>query len=78
MGIITVHLPDSLHEQILKLAQHDQVSINQLITIVLAEKLAAQLTEEYLLERAHNGNHSQFEESLNAASQSPSTYHDRV
>ena len=78
MGIITVQLPDSLHEQVQQLADRDQVTVNQLITIILAEKLAAQLTEEYLLERAHNGNESQFEESLTKDAQHPSAYHDRV
>jgi hypothetical protein len=44
-----------LHKQVRKLAEKESVSINQLITVALAEKLSALMTEEYLDERAKRG-----------------------
>jgi hypothetical protein len=38
------------------LAEKESVSINQLITLALAEKLSALMTEDYLEERAKRGN----------------------
>ena len=41
MSTISLRLPDSLHKQVRKLAEKESVSINQLITLALAEKLSA-------------------------------------
>lgn len=38
MSTISLRLPDSLHKQVRKLAEQESVSINQLITLALAEK----------------------------------------
>lgn len=38
MSTISLRLPDSLHKQVRKLAEKENVSINQLITLALAEK----------------------------------------
>lgn len=48
MSTISLRLPDSLHAQVRELALKENVSINQLITLALAEKLSALMTEEYL------------------------------
>ena len=52
MGILSLRLPDSLHRKARELAVKESVSINQFITIAVAEKMSALLTEEYLEERA--------------------------
>jgi predicted HicB family RNase H-like nuclease len=39
MRTISLRLPDSLHDRVRKLAEQEGVSINQLITLALAEKL---------------------------------------
>jgi len=40
------------------------VSINQLITLALAEKVSALMTEEYLQERAKRGSRKKFERAM--------------
>jgi predicted transcriptional regulator len=64
MSTISLRLPDSLHKQVRKLAEKESVSINQLITLALAEKLSALMTEEYLEERAKRGSRKKFERAM--------------
>ncbi len=64
MSTISLRLPDSLHRQVRKLAQEESVSINQLITVALAEKLSALTTEEYLEQRAKRGSRKQFQRAM--------------
>lgn len=64
MSIITVRLPNSLHEAARELAKRENVSINQLITLALAEKVSALMTEEYLTARAQRGDRSKFDAAL--------------
>lgn len=64
MSTISLRLPESLHKQARELAKKDNVSINQLITTALAEKLSALLTSEYLEERAKRGSRRKFERVL--------------
>lgn len=60
MSAISVRLPDSLHEAAKVLAKKEHVSINQLITLAVSEKLSALGTEEFLKERAKRGNRRKF------------------
>ncbi len=64
MSTISLRLPDSLHEQIRKLASADGISINQFISTAAAEKLAALMTVEYLEQRARRGTREKFEAAL--------------
>ncbi len=52
MSTISLRLPDSLHDEMRKLAARENVSINHLVTLAVAEKVAALETEEYILQRA--------------------------
>lgn len=61
MSAISVRLPESLHEKVRELAERDNVSINQFITLALAEKISAMMTEEYLAERAKRGSREKFD-----------------
>jgi hypothetical protein len=61
MSAISLRLPESLHETARKIAQKDHVSINQFITVALAEKLSALMTKDYLTARAKKGNRKAFE-----------------
>jgi hypothetical protein len=47
-----------------KLAEKEKISINQLITIALAEKLSALMTEDYLEERAKRGSKRKFRRAM--------------
>ena len=64
MSHLSLRLPDSLHETAKELAQHDHISVNQFITVAVAEKIAALMTEDYLEQRAQRGNRAKFEEIL--------------
>jgi hypothetical protein len=64
MSTLSVRLPNSLHEQLRKLAEREGTSINQLISSAVAEKMAALLTAEYLQARAQRGRRKKFEAAL--------------
>lgn len=64
MSTISLRLPESLHRTVRELAARDRVSINQFVTVALAEKISALLTEEYLDERARRGDRERFERAL--------------
>ena len=55
MSAISVRLPDSLHRKVREVAERDNVSINQMITLAVAEKLSALETEDYLGSRSKRG-----------------------
>ena len=64
MGTIKLGLPDYLHETLHELAQEEQVSINQLVVLAIAEKLSALKTEGYLGMRAARGDRAKFEAAM--------------
>ena len=55
MSTIHLTLPPSLHEQAQAYASKEGISINEFITLAVAEKLAILATAEYLAERARCG-----------------------
>ncbi len=61
MSALSLRLPNSLHQQLRELASREGVSINQLISSAVAEKMAALMTADYLEERAERGNRGKFE-----------------
>ena len=64
MSTISLRLPESLHEKARELAEQEDISINQLITLALAEKISALMTEDYLAARAKRGSQAKFEAAL--------------
>lgn len=78
MSTISLRLPDSLHKQVRNLAKQENVSINQLITLALAEKLSALLTEDYLDKRAGRGNRKKFERAMAKVPKVKPEEHDRL
>lgn len=64
MSTLSLRLPDSLHRKAKDLAERDGVSINQFVTLAVAEKLSALMTEDYLLERARRGSRERYEAAL--------------
>jgi len=55
MSILSLRLPESLHQRARELAHEEGVSINQLIATAVAEKISALDTVTYLKERAARG-----------------------
>ena len=64
MSTISLRLPDSLHERARELAERENISINQLVTLALAEKISALMTEEYLGERAKRASKAKFQKAM--------------
>jgi hypothetical protein len=60
MSALSLRLPNSLHERARELARREGVSINQLVSAALAEKMSALMTEEYLEARARRGSRTRF------------------
>ena len=60
MSALSLRLPHSLHERARTLARREGISINQLISTALAEKMAALLTEEYFRERGQRASRAKF------------------
>lgn len=79
MSTISLRLPESLHKGARKLAKKEKISLNQLITLALAEKLSALMTEEYLAERAKGANAKAFRHVLaKAPDVEPEDERDRI
>ncbi len=64
MSTLSLRLPDSLHDMARELAVQENISINQLITLALAEKISALMTETYLEARAQRGSRAKFERAM--------------
>lgn len=60
MSSLSLRLPDSLHRLAKDVAKEDSVSLNQLITSALAEKISALQTEAYLQQRANRASKEKF------------------
>lgn len=78
MSTISLRLPEYLHEAVRKLAQEENVSINQFVTLALAEKVSALMTEDYLEERAKRGSRSKFEEAMSKVADIEAKEYDRL
>ena len=64
MSTISSRLPSSLHESARTLAQREHVSINQIVTPALTEKVSALMTEEYLQTRVAQADRTKFERAM--------------
>jgi len=78
MSTISLRLPNSLHAKVRELAKQEQVSINQFITLALAEKISALMTEEYLAMRAARGDRAKFERAMAKVADVEPEEHDRL
>ncbi len=65
MGALSLRLPESVHRHIRDIAKAEGVSINQLISSAITEKISAIMTEEYLQKRADRANIKDMEAVLN-------------
>lgn len=67
MSTLSIRLPDYLHKSVRKIALQEHSSLNQLIVLAVAEKLAALTTEDYLVQRAARGSRKKFLAVINKA-----------
>ena len=61
MSTMSLRLPDYLHNSIREIANSEHVSVNQLITTAVAEKVSALATEKYLNNMAAKGSAEVFD-----------------
>lgn len=61
MSTLSLRLPNHLHNNVRELAKQEGISINQFITLAVAEKMSALITEDYLEERAQRGSRAKYE-----------------
>jgi len=54
MGTLSIHLPNSLHQHAKRLAESEGISVNQLVSSSLAEKLSSLDAERYLRARGNS------------------------
>ncbi len=66
MSALTVRLPDSLHRHLKSVAEADGVSVNQFISLAVAEKLSALQTYDLIAQRAARGSREAFLEAMAA------------
>ena len=78
MSTISLRLPDSLHDKVRELAEKENISINQLVTLALAEKISALMTEEYLGNRAKRGSKKKFKMAMAKVPDTPAEERDRI
>ncbi|HEV7504405.1 MAG TPA: toxin-antitoxin system HicB family antitoxin [Thermoanaerobaculia bacterium] len=64
MATLSLRLPDSIHRQLKGLADKERVSINQLISTAVAEKVSALMTVDYLQALAREGSREAFDRVL--------------
>jgi len=64
MSALNLRLPESLHVQVRELAGRDRVSINQFVTLAVAEKVAALRTLAYVEQRGQQGSREKFDRVL--------------
>jgi len=78
MSTISLRLPNSLYKQVIELAEKESISVNQLITLTLAEKISALMTEEYIQKRAERGNRTKFEQAMKKVANVEPEEYDRL
>jgi hypothetical protein len=61
---ITANIPDALYQQVEALAKHENISIEQLVTIALSAQVSAWATKDYIKEKAKGGSWEKFQQVL--------------
>ena len=64
MSRLSLRLSESLHKRARDLAKEESISINQLITTALAEKIAVLDAEKHIQERAKRASRARFLEAM--------------
>jgi predicted transcriptional regulator len=78
MTTLSLRLPESLHKRVRELAKQEGISINQLISTAVAEKMAALMTLDYLEEGSKRGSREKFEALLAKVPDSKSEPNDEL
>ncbi len=60
MSAVSLRLPESLHASVKKMALKERVSVNQLITLAVAEKMSVLMASDYIQSRGAKGSKDRF------------------
>ena len=61
---ITANIPDALYQQLEALAQRENISVEQLLTIALSAQVSAWMTKDYIEEKVKRGSWGKFQQVL--------------
>lgn len=78
MTAINVKLPDSILSKAAELAAKDGVSLDQFVSLAVAEKLSSWLTEDYLEQRGRRASRAKFDEALRQVPDAPPAEEDKL
>ena len=78
MSTLSLRLPKSLHDLARQVAKDEEISVNQVITLALAEKISALKTEEYFEQRAKGSSRAKFERVMAKVAKREPAEHDRL
>ncbi len=78
MSTLSLRLPESLHKYAREMAEKENISINQLVTLALAEKLSALGAEDYLETRAKRGSKEKFLKAMSKVAKVEPPDYDRL
>ena len=78
MSALNIQIPNSLYSSLQKLAEQDGISMDQFVTLAIAEKIAALATECYLQERANRGNRASYAAVLSKVPDIEPESHDKL
>jgi hypothetical protein len=78
MSAISLRLPESLHKAARDLARAENISINQLITLALAEKVSALAAEDFIQKRAARASRKKFVNALARVPHAEPAEYDRL
>ncbi|AFZ60448.1 hypothetical protein H6G54_01635 [Anabaena cylindrica FACHB-243] len=65
MSNLNVQIPDSLYKQVEALANKENMSLEQLVSIALSAQVSAWMTKDYIDEKAKHGSWDKFQQVLN-------------
>jgi len=75
---LRLQLPNSLHEQVCRLAERESISVSQLVILAVTEKVSALMTQEYLSERAERGSREKFENAMAKVADTEPEEYDKI
>lgn len=78
MTMMSVEVPDALYQRLAEVAAKEGVTVENLISSAVAEKIAALQTEDYLRQRAARGSREKFERVLTRVPDVEPEAHDRL
>ena len=78
MSTLSLRLPNYLHENLREAAKREGVSINQLVTLAVAEKLSYLEAEQYIKAKMAQSSREKFEAVLAKVPHAEPDAHDRL